>query len=201
MIECAYLPFVSISPPRTRCEDEWEHEMHLFADSRPVVVMADDGVSRWSAAPDAANPTLGRNVYLSFRCHYRYHAIIDPLPVQPPRIFTSLQFFIHFYDPAIIAMLVWSVFDAARPSRITRDTDTIVIDTLQHLFSFYISKHLMCDLRRFLFIICMLEAAINEECWQVTVKTVSFQLLIGVQHARYPARHHICLFFVTLATD
>ena len=96
MIECAYLPFVSISPPCTRCEDEWEHEMHLFADSRPVVVMADDGVSRWSAAPDAANPTLGRNVYLSFRCHYRYHAIIDPLPVQAPRIFTSLQFFIHF---------------------------------------------------------------------------------------------------------
>ena len=47
---------------------------------------------------------------------------------------------------------------------ITRDTDTIMIDTLQHLFSFYISKHLMCDLRRFLFIICMLEAAINEEC-------------------------------------
>ena len=199
MIECAYLPFVSISPPCTRCEDEWEHEMHLFADSRPVVVMADDGVSRWSAAPDAANPTLGRNVYLSFRCHYRYHAIIDPLLAQPPRIFTSLQFFIHFlwsYYCYVGMICVWCSW-----WWISRDTDTIMIDTLQHLFSFYISKHLMCDLRRFLFIICMLEAAINEECWQVTVKTVSFQLLIGRQHARYPARHHICLFFVTLATD
>ena len=102
-------------------------------------------------------------------------------------------------------MLVWSVLCDAADDGCQHlgspATDTIMIDTLQHLFSFYISKHLMCDLRRFLFIICMLEAAINEECWQVTVKTVSFQLLIARQHARYPARHHICLFFVTLATD
>ena len=69
-----------------------------------------------------------------------------------------LQLLLCWYDLCLMQLMM----DAS--IWITRDTDTIVIDTLQHLFSFYISKHLMCDLRRFLFIICMLEAAINEEC-------------------------------------